>query len=500
MSRFDLCAPAYQSANFDADAQVCMNRYPELDEGSGGKARWILRQSPGLRTFTSLPMSAVTSIFGFKIGATERAFSVGADGALYEVFANSSFVLRGAVAVSTTPARIAANQTQLLIQSGGKLYRYTLATNALSAALAYSDTSAIPAITDIGMLGGFFLALIANSNKFQISALLDANTWDLANVAQILDYPDNAVSMVIDHKDVIFKGVKQTVFYYLNGNADFPFGPIPGAFMETGSAAILAAAKMDNTVYWVERNDRGSMMVMKLSGYQPQRVSNHAIETEWQSYSTTDDLVTYSFQLGGHTFLHLYFPTADKAWRFDAATQSFHEVGKWDPVAGAFTAHRSQCHAFVFGKHLVGDWASGQIFEMSSSIYDDFGDPQRRVRRSPYVAREGRYITFNGLEITGDFGQGLPSGQGSDPKLMLRFSDDRAQTWSNEIDLPFGQQGQFATRAQAFGLGTCWGTIGRVWEVADSEPIEFSITDGLLDADPDYKSEERLPVQARKGA
>lgn len=500
MGRFGLCGPTYQSSNFDADAQLCLNRYPEQDQGDGGKTSWILRQTPGTRTFANLPMSSVNSGFAFKIGATERDFSVGRDGGLYEIFADGSFVNRGSVAVSDTPGRIAANQTQLLILAGGKLYRYTLATNNLSVALTYSDSSAMPAIAEIGMVDGYFIALIANSNKFQISAILDANTWDPGDVAQVSYFPDNIRSMIIDHRDILFLGEKQSVPYYNSGNADFPFAPVPGGFMEYGSNAIQGAVKMDNTVYWVGKNESGQLIAQKLNGYTPQRVSTHAIEQAWQSYSTTDDLISYTFQIEGHPFWHIYFPTADKAWRLDAATQQWGEVAFLNPETGLLEAHRSKCGWFGFGKILVGDRASGQIFEMSPDIKDDFGNPIRRVRRSPYVARENAWITFKGIEITGDFGQGLPVGQGNDPQLMLRWSDDRGKTWSNERQLSFGKLGEFATRVRDFMLGTCWGTIGRIWEVADSEPVEFSITDGYLDADPDYTSTERTSVQIRKGA
>lgn len=500
MARFDFCGATYQSIALSSDAQWCMNRYPEQDQGNGGKGSWILLPTPGQRTFANLPMSSISSGFAFKIGATERSFSVGSDGALYEIFTDGTFINRGAVAAAPTPGRIAATQTQLLVQAGGKLYRYTLATNNLSAALNYSDASSIPAISDIGMVDGYFAALIANSNKWQISNLLDANTWDPADVAQVSYFPDNVVSMIIDHRDIIFLGEKQAVPYYNNGNADFPFAPVPGGFMEKGSSAVLGAIKLDNTVYWIEKDERGGMTAQKLNGYTPQRVSTHAIEQAWQSYPTTNDLVSYSFQLGGHAFWHIYFPTAGKSWRFDAATQLWHEVGYWNLNTGSFNAHRSQCHWVFNGKHLVGDWASGQIYEMSSAFYDDAGNPIRRVRRSPYVAREGAYITFNSIEFEVDSGLGLAVGQGSDPKLMLRWSDDAGHTWSNERLLSVGKQGEFGKRVRDHMLGTCWGTKGRIWEVADSEPIPLRITDAYLDADPEYKSTERMAVQARKGA
>src|SRR5690348_17885084 len=36
-----------------------------------------------------------------------------------------------------------------------------------------------------------------------------------------------------------------------------------------------------------------------------------------------------------------------------------------DTKTGTENAHRSQCHAYIFGKHLVGDALSGAIYEMA---------------------------------------------------------------------------------------------------------------------------------------
>lgn len=408
MAEFDFCGPTYQSSNIDSDAQWCMNRYPERDEGTGGKTAWILQPCPGLRTFAKLPITSVTSGFEFQIGATERDFSVGSDGVLYELLSDGSFVNRGSVAASATPGKIFNNQTQLLVLAGGKLYRYTLGSNSLSIALTYSDASPIPPIADIGYLDGYFIATIAQTNKFQISSILDANTWDTGNIAQVLYFPDNIVSMKVDHGNIVFLGHKTSVSYYNTGNADFPFAPLPASRMEHGSKSVLGAVQLDNTVYWLGRDERGSLIANKLNGYTPARVSTHAIEQAWQGYATTSDAISYSFQIGGHTFWHIYFPTANKSWRFDAATQLWHEVGFWDNTKGVFTAHRSQCHWEGFGKHLVGDWNSGQIFEMSPTIYNDFGNPMRRVRRSPYIVRENAWMFGNSLEFSCNTGFAIP--------------------------------------------------------------------------------------------
>jgi hypothetical protein len=105
-------------------------------------------------------------------------------------------------------------------------------------------------------------------------------------------------------------------------------------------------------------------MAWRFDGYRPVRISTHAQEYEWSTYSTISDAVAYAYQDQGHAFYVLYFPTVSKTWVYDTATQLWHERGYWDATVGAYTAHRSWWHVFAFGKHLVGDWKTGTIYEM----------------------------------------------------------------------------------------------------------------------------------------
>jgi hypothetical protein len=87
------------------------------------------------------------------------------------------------------------------------------------------------------------------------------------------------------------------------------------------------------------------------------------------------DAVGYSYSDQGHGFWVLYFPTADKTWVFDVATQTWHERGFWNAPIAKYNAHRSWNHQYAFGKHLVGDWKTGNVYEMSINALDDFGNP-----------------------------------------------------------------------------------------------------------------------------
>ena len=73
-------------------------------------------------------------------------------------------------------------------------------------------------------------------------------------------------------------------------------------------------------------------------------------------------------------------------------------------ASGGYIADRAICHTFNFGKHLVGDWASGNIYDLSSNYFDDAGTPIRGNRRTPTVAKENQWIYYEQIEFVMETG------------------------------------------------------------------------------------------------
>jgi hypothetical protein len=75
--------------------------------------------------------------------------------------------------------------------------------------------------------------------------------------------------------------------------------------------------------------------------------------------------------------------------------------------------------------------------------------------------------TFAGsLELVFDRGIGTTTGQGADPRVMMRQSWDGGKTWSSERWRTMGKIGQYRARA-------VWSRMG----AAPQRVIEFSIAD-----------------------
>ncbi len=347
-------------------------------------------------------------------------------------------------------------------------------------------------VTQVGICDDFFLALIGDSSEFFVSAPLDATDWDTNGSAIVEVLPDNIVGMMVDHREIWFWSDRQAVVYYDSGNT-FPFDVIPGAFIETGLAAAWSPAQLDNVVFWLGADSRGRGIVYRAYGYTPLRVSNHAVEYAWSQYSRIDDAIGFGYQDQGHSFYVLYFPAANATWVYDVATGMWHQRGYWLGAIAQFGAARYQNHAFAFGMHLVGDWASSNVYQMSIPVSngsggwnfaDDNGNPIRRVRRAPHIASEQKFEFISELQVYAEAGVGpippLEDGAGNprDPQLVLRWSTDGGHSWSNRHTRGFGQAGKYRTRARWLRLGR-----GRdfVFELSCSDPVPARIVDAYIE-------------------
>lgn len=486
MARFGFVGPSYTSQSGNAADQQCMNLYPEAIEVPNEQQRLVTYPTPGLEVWATAGSKTRGS---WQIN--DRAFIVISD-SLYEIPASAgALTFLGNVANDLLPVSMVAYGDQLLIASATQAYVLTLSTNVLA---VVADLVGI-SVAKVDFCGGYFIALITDTNTFQISAILDATSWDPLDFAQISIFPGNLTSMIVDHNEIWLFSELATTVYYLSGNADFPFDVNPSTqVIEAGIAAINSVAKLDNTIFWVGKDTRGRGVIWKASGYTPTRVSNHAVEFAIQGYGDISDAVAYSYQDQGHGFYVLFFPTAEvlptgtksHTWVFDVATGMWHERGFWDPVMGEYQGHHSWNHVFFSNKHLVGDWSSGNLYNMSIDLLDDAGDEIRRVRRAPHVSTEQKWMFHSQLQVFLESGLGptppLTDGAGDarDPIISLRWSDDGGHTWSNEQQAGAGQVGQYKKRVIWRRLGR---SRDRIYEIIMSDPIEWRIVDAFLEVE-----------------
>jgi hypothetical protein len=88
------------------------------------------------------------------------------------------------------------------------------------------------------------------------------------------------------------------------------------------------------------------------------------------------------------------------------------------------------------------------------------------------------------LQINCETGVGINSGQGDDPQMILRWSDDGGHTWSNERSISVGKVGEYYQRAIYRRLGMTLKLRDRVYEISGTDPVKIAITGAQLYVTP----------------
>ncbi len=385
------CGPSYEAQSKNIDAEVCLNLYCEQSESQGAKVPIALLHCPGKTVFAMLPEAGVYSLYT----VNRRTFVAGQH--LWELAANGVATNRGSLGLSPKrPTQMASNETQLIAMNNGNLFVLTLNSNTF---VAVDMSQFNGPVSQIGFADGYFIATLQNSHTFQQSGLEDGTTWSGLDIATVSLFPDNFTSMICDHREIWFFSGKKSVAYY-NAGAGFPvFIPVQGGFLETGAGATFATVQLDNSIFWLAQDERGFMMAYRANGYAGQRISTHAVELAWQTYKNPSSAIGYAYQEEGHSFWVIRFPGEMFSWCYDIASGYWHQRAHWSPIAGIYESDHSQCHTFNFNKHLVGDWASGNVYIQSTQIYSDSCGPLRWLRRTPTMARDNKFIYFSEFEL-----------------------------------------------------------------------------------------------------
>lgn len=464
--------PTYQLSSVNVDCQRCINLYPELNELGTGKDKEIasLMPTPGLNLLVTLPGGVVR---GSYLAGNGQLFMVGGN-KLYKVASDFTYTVLGTLSTLVGQVSMADNGLQLVVVDGtnGYVWDFTLLT--------------FVQITDPAWLGsnivvhqdGYFIFSKPGSTQIYLSQL-EAVTFNALDISPLQVNLKQIVSFTSDHRNIWLFGLNATQVFF-NSGAVFPFENISGAFIEVGCAATFSVANLNGTVFWLGRDKNGSSIVYEASGYQPIRISNQSVEEAFQSYSTVSDAVAWTYQDSGHSFYVLTFPTANATWVFDTQTKLWHERAYLS--SGVQGRHRGVTHSYAFGKHVVGDWQNGNVYEMTSNAYSDNGQAIQRRRRAPHVSTDMVRQFFSSFFLDMETGTGADGiGQGTDPQVILRWSNDGGHTWSNEHWTSFGKIGRTKHRAQWQRLGSA---RDRVFEVTISEPVKVILIGAELNYMP----------------
>lgn len=467
----DIIGPTYTLSSVNAECQRCVNMYIETIESGKGKNKYWLKPTPGLTEFINLDDVPVKKLY---TASNNKVYAVSGD-KLYEIFIDGTKVLRGTLGAIPNHIRMVDNGLVLF-----------LVYDRIAYTLRFSDNDFL-LLVDVGYLGGvfvdfldqYFITPIPNSQQFQISPLAynRVTSYSAGDVFSCESNPDYINSMAINGREVWFFGPNSYEVWFNSGDGLRPFQRIRDAAFNIGTIAPFSVLSCSGQVFWLGGSKEGYGIIWASSGYQPIRISNHGIENMIAEMSIIDDAESWSYQIDGHVMYVLNFPSEAKTIVYDINTGEWHEMEYRVPVYDTRLQHRATCHTFGFNKNLVGDFSNGLVYELSQNVYSDNGDPIIRYRRAPCINDGRNLVFFKKFEIVVEAGLGLVSGQGSDPVISLRWSNDNGHTWSNYHTKSIGKIGKYKQPVVFKNLGAA---IDRVFEILISDPVPFRLISSEL--------------------
>ena len=443
----------YQHASLPLSAQRMVNAYLEP-------------APPAAKT-----PAAVVSCFGIKdyliIGTGPMRGA--------EVVNNTLYVVSGAQLYSVSPTgQITAlgsipGSGQVFIDGDGSHVMVTV--NGPSYLYDGTTTSPIadadfPGYEWVAFLGGYMVGGPGDGRVYVNHTPFDPSNWDALDFASAEAAPDDVVVGIVDHRELFLFGRQTTEVWYNSGDPAFPLTRTASGFMEIGCTSKYGPSKIDNSIFFPATDGT----VRRVNGYTPVRVSQTAMEQAIAKYAE-QEAVGNTWIENGHSMYGLTYNEA--TWVYDVSTQLWHERQSY-----GLANWRAQFILRGNNRSYVGDRTSNRLGLLDGETFTEWSGPMVATVTSPTVPLKDHAY----LELVFEQGVGVVTGQGSDPKVMVKFSDDDGRSWSNEIWRSLGRIGDYKASARINRLGaTVVPGGGRIYQYQISDPVRRTLIQALTD-------------------
>lgn len=271
-------------------------------------------------------------------------------------------------------------------------------------------------------------------------------------------------------------GTKSGEIWGYNGaTTEFIFTRQENATILVGLGAIYSLTS-DKDFMYLLGSDR---VFYRVKSAYADPISTPEITQAIESFESIEDAEAFCYQQNGQFFYQVNFPSADRSFLYNCSN------GTWTEVCSGVNGgvHNAASLVNAFGKNYVFDRDSGDCREFSSSTYlEDTNTVLREritatIHGAPFGA-PGKRLFYGALELIMEVGVGLVTGQGSDPLIMMAYSDDAGKTWTNAPDAQIGPLGGYHYKVRWFGLGSAY---DRVFKFMVSDPVFVSLHSATID-------------------
>lgn len=494
MVAIPLTSGAYSSEGYIANAQRAVNLYCEVNPKETDPESPVTQYPrPGQVTLSSPPQPGIGR--GLYCATNGDLYAV-VNQAVYYIDPDWTFNLLGQLLTpANTPVSLADNGQNAIVVDGDTSGNNIQLSDRTMTILG--DPNFVGS-TRADFLDSFIILNIPGTNQWYCT-LSDQIAFNALYIGQKTAWPDDIQCVVAIERQALVLGKYKSEVWYNAGAVPFPFQILPGNIIEQGCAAPYSPAKMDTNVYWLSQAPEGDRMVMKCTNQNvATRISTHALEAEFRKYPRVDDAIGSTYQVNGHSFYSLHFPSADITWVHDEATKQWFQDA-WIDNNGILHRARNTFMAFAYGKNVALDWATGNLLHIDPEARTDSGQPIVWIRSFPHVVDELKQVSHSAFiadvqtgnsEATGEdvqyqspWSDGFSSGFGpltqvTSPVVNLRVSRDGGKNFGNNRGQGRVSSGYYRSLLRWRGNG-----IARdmVYELSSTAEMSDALNGAFLD-------------------
>jgi len=336
----------------------------------------------------------------------------------------------------------------------------------------YTDGTTVSQITDVDFtargakyvefLDNFLVFMEPGSGRVFWADVGTAADFDSLNFTTAEGSPDDLVGIKSDHRQILLLGEDSFEIFEFT---DSGLVRAINGYGEIGCANGNTAQRFDNSVAWVAPD----FSVRVLRGNTPQIISEDSI-SQFLSSVDVSTLRSYTYGIDGGFFYVVCCSAGARS--YNGATGLWHELSTYP---NDYFAWQYQCTAH--GRQYIGNFYTNELAYFDPTWFKDGDGIQRMEGTFQPVYAQNRLAVHHRLELVFEAGVGLTTGQGSDPEVMLEYSNDGGITWTSLPSKKLGKMGQYETRVHWDGLGAA---RQRVYRFAVSDPVKVALTDAIL--------------------
>ena len=468
---------SYEARSPIANAQICINLYPEQNPPDA-PFPMTHYPAPGLLVASDYTGTFSGSVRGIYADSAGHIIVVIGTTVLNWQGPGAAPIVIGTLATDTgLPVSICDNGTTLVMVDGSSAGYTAPLANLIAGSLTPIDDPAFYGANRVDFIDTFLIFNQPGTSNFYTTTSNVVEPFDPTYFAAKEGWNDRLVSLAALRDNIWLFGATTTEIWFNAGGAAFPFARMPNSVLQQGCTAPYSVVIADNAVYWLSQDRWGRNMCMRGEGYAAKRVSTFAVEDQWSLYSTLADAVGMAFQLGGHETIGFYFPSGNAWWAYDASTQLWHQRTYSDlstPWLPYCMAGWSAVPYVVDTANAVyvGDRSGPRILQLARSAYTDAGAPIYRQRSWAHQQQDGQRIAY------ARFAAQMAGSALSPDIIQLDWSDDAGQTFGTQVPQTINNQtnGQYLWRRLGYGRDRVY---RMTWNGAGEFALNGAYSDGI---------------------